>query len=301
MLINYAQSPSTFQTYLRNQGQNELQTLKSQVQPDMGSLSDNMPSGSQIPVSGQSGQLRQNSILGKSTQLTQKFGNMNPGVEVMSNGFNSGADFAADPGTTVALPGNHSFRVLQAFAGDNTPGHIGDSTNSGYGNSVYAQDQTTGEKLRFSHLSQVNAKEGDVLPGGSILGATGETGNVTGPHLDLEYYNPQGQLQDVLNSPYAQYLPVQGQSQGPQGGGNPGFKYTPMHPDDINEVKTMYDRLLNSPQTITPSNYGKFESMVNGLSGAYLDKPSNIKSLTTTQKLDALFRRAQYDQNGGDK
>jgi hypothetical protein len=162
----------------------------------------------------------QQGILGKAAPLTQAFGNANPGVEVFSHGVNSGADFGAPVGTTVALPQGR-WQILQAFAGDDKPGHIGDNTNEGYGNSVLAQNLDTGEKLRFSHLSQVGVLPGQTVDGGLTIGATGDTGNVTGPHLDLEYYNQLGQLADVLKSRYGIYLNPTGQGAGGTGGGNP--------------------------------------------------------------------------------
>lgn len=63
------------------------------------------------------------------------------------------------------------------------------------------QNLDTGEKIRFSHLSQVGVKTGDIV-GGQPVGLSGATGNVTGPHLDVEYYDKKGKLSDVMKSPY---------------------------------------------------------------------------------------------------
>lgn len=204
----FSTAPSTYRAYLAQQGQQLLDSVNAQlartpinVQPLIDpALSQDALKGAQMQNTGAQGS--QSTILGTPAPLTQPFGNSNPNVEVFSKGINSGADFGAPVGTTVALP-QGQWQILQAYAGDTTPGHVGDDTNSGYGNSVLAQNLQTGEKLRFSHLSQVGVQPGQDVSGGNVIGATGQTGNVTGPHLDLEYYNSAGQLGDVLKSPYA--------------------------------------------------------------------------------------------------
>lgn len=132
-------------------------------------------------------------ILSQSGPITQAFGNRSP-IERFSGGVNYGTDIGVGVGTKVALPKGR-WQVIDA----NASGGI----NSGYGNSIFAQNLETGEKLRLSHLSRVGVKKGDVIDGGQVIGETGATGNVTGPHLDLEYYNQNGQVADVLRSRYA--------------------------------------------------------------------------------------------------
>lgn len=144
------------------------------------------------------------SIIPKDTSITQQYGNYNPDVEVFSNGTNTGTDFGTSVGTPISLP-KGQWEIVEAYK-DAQGGYIGDSENQGYGNSVVVKNLETGEKMRFSHLSHVGVEKGQTLTGGKI-GATGGTGNVTGPHLDLEYYNNQGQLGDVSQSPYGGYLP----------------------------------------------------------------------------------------------
>lgn len=135
--------------------------------------------------------------------ITQAFGNHNPSVEVFNkSGTNTGTDFGVKSGTPVVLPSGR-WRVVSAFNQARDPGHIGDNTNSGYGNSILVQNMDTGEKLRYSHLSQVGVRPGDLV-GGQVIGLSGQTGNVTGPHLDLEYYDAKGKLGDPLKSPYMQ-------------------------------------------------------------------------------------------------
>lgn len=137
-------------------------------------------------------------ILSQGGPITQQFGNYNPSLYrgINQSMTNTGVDIGVPTGTGVNLP-DGVWKILEAIKG---------GFNKGYGNSVLAQNTKTGEKLRFSHLSDVAAQLNQMLQGGSRIGATGATGNVTGPHLDLEYYNQQGKLADVLKSGYGRYL-----------------------------------------------------------------------------------------------
>jgi murein DD-endopeptidase MepM/ murein hydrolase activator NlpD len=137
-------------------------------------------------------------ILGQSAPVTQVFGNYNPAVEKYSGGVNNGVDFGVGEGTPVGLP-DGQWKVVEV----NNNG----SFNRGYGNSVFVQNTQTGEKIRLSHLSATaNLEPGQVVQGGNVIGKSGATGNVTGPHLDVEYYNQQGKLADILNSAYGRGL-----------------------------------------------------------------------------------------------
>lgn len=136
----------------------------------------------------------------KGFPITQQFGVVNPQTEVFSKGINTGVDIGVPKNTPVSLP-NGKWQVVSAFNGAKG-GYIGDNENQGYGNSVVVKNVDTGETLRFSHLSQLNIPS-DTLQGGQVIGLSGATGNVTGPHLDVEYHNSKGQLQDFLSTPYA--------------------------------------------------------------------------------------------------
>lgn len=148
-------------------------------------------------------------ILPMAAQITQKFGNRSA-VERFSKGVNYGTDFAIPTGTKVALPPGE-WEVLDSFAKATASGPKNKQLgiNRGYGNSILVRNKTTGEKLRFSHLSRVGARKGQTLQGGAVIGLSGATGNVagrTGQHLDLEYYNSMGKIADVLRSRYARTL-----------------------------------------------------------------------------------------------
>lgn len=220
-LDKFSTAPMTMKDYLRKQAQEDMKELNSRMpakeatsEPDVRSIVPFVaPEQPMTPdVFSQPEQPKMNqqkTILGKSAPITQAFGNVNPGVEVFSRGgVNSGTDFGVPTGTTVAVPPGE-WEVMDAFTAAKGQGHIGDNTNSGYGNSVLVKNKKTGEKMRFSHLSQVGVQPGQVLEGGSVIGASGGTGNVTGDHLDLEFYNQNGQLEDILKSLYAAYLGMQ--------------------------------------------------------------------------------------------
>lgn len=156
---------------------------------------------------GQSVQMgHQGSVMPGRAEVTQKFGNYNPGLYrgINKSMTNTGTDFALKPNTPLALPPG-TWEVMEAFDRASGGGR-GNKQNMGYGNSVLVRNTQTGETLRFSHLNGVNVQRGRTYKGGTVLGTSGATGNVTGPHLDLEYRNEGGQLADVLTSRYSNYL-----------------------------------------------------------------------------------------------
>lgn len=139
------------------------------------------------------------SVLPSGKPITQQFGNYNPEVEKYSGGINYGVDIGVPAGTKISLPQTGNWEVVDVYNGG--------GMNDGYGNSILVRDKKTGEKLRFSHLSKIaNIKKGDEIEGGKLVALSGATGNVTGPHLDLEYYDENGKVRDVLQSRYGRYL-----------------------------------------------------------------------------------------------
>ena len=134
---------------------------------------------------------------GQQQPVTQEFGNINP-IEPTPGNVNLGTDFRTRnlKSKDIRLPVNA--KVVQILEDDGT--RFGDiSGHQGYGNSVLVE-MPTGERLRFSHLSSLgNVQVGQDLRPGELLGVTGATGNVTGEHLDLEYYNQQGRIDNPAN------------------------------------------------------------------------------------------------------
>lgn len=164
------------------------------------------------------GQLQQTEGL---PPVTQTFGQKSK-YDVFSGGVNYGVDFGVKTGTPVGLPPGE-WRVVDAYGGAVNNGYIGNKTNNGYGNSVLVKNTKTGESLRLSHLSQVGVKSGQIIPGGTVIGTSGKSGNVTGDHLDVEYRNSSGKLNDVLQTPYSRYLVGRGGSSSGRGGGFADF------------------------------------------------------------------------------
>lgn len=105
-----------------------------------------------------------------------------PGVGV---GVHNGIDMPMPAGTAV-----NSFtsgKVLSA-------GDAGD----GFGKSVVVQN-ADGTTTRYAHLSDIGVKPNDTIDRNSPLGAAGQTGKATGPHLHVEVRDGKGQPLDAKN------------------------------------------------------------------------------------------------------
>ena len=93
-----------------------------------------------------------------------------------------GVDYAAPSGTPVRAVGDG----VVEFAG----------WQNGYGNVVHVKhgsDRTT----VYAHLSKIGVKQGEKVEQGETIGAVGQTGWATGPHLHFEV-KVNGQEQDPL-------------------------------------------------------------------------------------------------------
>ncbi len=97
----------------------------------------------------------------------------------------AGIDIAAPVGTDV----------VAAFGGVvvsvRTDSYRGDKTlwkGAKSGNHVLIKN-TDGAYQYYGHLSQVDVREGDTVVHGQKIGAVGDTGNVTGPHLHFETWS----------------------------------------------------------------------------------------------------------------
>ncbi len=85
--------------------------------------------------------------------------------------FHSGVDFAANIGARVVTTADG----IVNMAGPNGP----------YGNTVQV-DHGHGLTTLYGHLSRVNVRVGDKVRRGDLIGAVGNTGRSTGPHLHYE-------------------------------------------------------------------------------------------------------------------
>lgn len=140
-------------------------------------------------------------VFGQDRTITQAYGNYNPSLEPGS-GYNLGTDIRTKDlrGSQRQLKLPVASEVIQVYANAQPgSGYAGNMENQGYGNSVLLR-LSSGELLRFSHLDTVsNLQPGMRLEAGQVFGTPGSTGNVTGEHSDLEYYNSSGVISDPEN------------------------------------------------------------------------------------------------------
>lgn len=188
-------------------------------------------------------------ILPTQAPVTQTFNNYNPALYkgITKDMRNKGVDFGVKEGTPVSLP-DGNWIVKEASTNN--------GFNRGYGNSVMVENEETGERMRMSHLSRVNVLPGQKIRGGSLVGLSGATGNVTGPHLDLEFYDGQGRIGDVTKSRYGQQLFGQG------GGGSETLQKVSNFAEKVNKAvllpigKPIVDKFIYDDQTgrVLPSS-----------------------------------------------
>ncbi len=107
--------------------------------------------------------------------------------------FHEGMDFACPVGTSVYATG----RGKVIFAG----------WKSGYGN-VIEIDHGFQYVTRYAHLSKIDVKEGQSVERGELIGAVGNTGKSTGPHLHYEV-RYRGQPRNPVNYYYYDLTPEQ--------------------------------------------------------------------------------------------
>jgi murein DD-endopeptidase MepM/ murein hydrolase activator NlpD len=86
-----------------------------------------------------------------------------------------GIDVATPLGTPVRAP----------FSGV-----VVDASGGAWGKSIYLVGRNVA--LRFSHLSSIDVPSGSIVKAGQIIAKTGNTGNSTGPHLDITAYTAKG-------------------------------------------------------------------------------------------------------------
>ena len=111
------------------------------------------------------------SVYGKSRYFNGEFRGRHGGVDMRAK---EGTPVKAAADGTVVLAGNNFW-----FAG----------------NCVYI-DHGAGFVTFYGHMSKINVKKGDMVKAGDILGLSGKTGRVTGPHLHFstawrgEFFDP---------------------------------------------------------------------------------------------------------------
>lgn len=128
-------------------------------------------------------------IFGQEQAVTQPFGNINAGMGYADNQ-HQGVDFRTRDLQQRELYAPVQMRVVQV---------ISEASGSPYGNSVLLE-LPSGEMIRLSHLSSIGQfQNGQTLNPGDLIGLPGSTGNSTGEHLDVEFYNQNGQLDNPNN------------------------------------------------------------------------------------------------------
>ncbi len=118
-----------------------------------------------------------------SVYVTQLFGKTVDSKRLYASGSHSGVDFRAAVGTPVRAMADG--KVLGIGDTDQTcPG-------ASFGKFVFIE-YNNGLSSAFGHLSLIKSQEGNFVKRGDIVGYSGATGHVTGPHLHVSLYASQG-------------------------------------------------------------------------------------------------------------
>ncbi|MDW8804358.1 peptidoglycan DD-metalloendopeptidase family protein [Streptomyces scabiei] len=104
-----------------------------------------------------------------------------------SSGYHTGIDFAVPVGTSIRAVGPG--KVVAAGPGGS------------YGNQIVIK-HSDGMYSQYAHLSKVRVSVGDSVSGGQVIGLSGATGNVTGPHLHFEIRTGPEYGSDISPLPY---------------------------------------------------------------------------------------------------
>jgi murein DD-endopeptidase MepM/ murein hydrolase activator NlpD len=111
--------------------------------------------------------------IGDSSEMTSTFGKRANPFGFGGSEFHNGLDFIDEYGAPVlaTAPG----KVIEA------------GYNGGYGNQIAIQ-HAHGYQTLYAHLSEIGVKVGDRVERGEVIGALGNTGRSTGPHLHYEVH-----------------------------------------------------------------------------------------------------------------
>ena len=104
-------------------------------------------------------------------QQTSGYGWRTDPVSGEGSEFHTGADLPAAEGTPVYAAADGVVRVARA--------------HKSYGNYLRILHQN-GDETLYAHLQYLYVRPGERVRAGQVIGASGQTGNVTGPHLHFE-------------------------------------------------------------------------------------------------------------------
>ncbi len=123
--------------------------------------------------------------------VTQLFGKTVDSKRLYTSGTHSGVDFRASVGTPVMSMADG----IVMGTGDTDLTCYGGS----FGKFVFIQ-YNNGLSSAFGHLSLIKVVEGQTIKRGEVVGYSGATGHVTGPHLHVSLYAPGAAKMGTLPS-----------------------------------------------------------------------------------------------------
>lgn len=126
-------------------------------------------------------------------KVTSSFGQrVHPVTGVLK--FHNGTDYGVPNGTPVYSPDG---------------GYVSGWMENNTGGKQMLVEHNNGWRSGYAHLSsRVKAKNSNVKRG-ELIGYTGQTGNVTGPHLHFTLKNPDGQYENPESVKWQRGLTVQ--------------------------------------------------------------------------------------------
>lgn len=126
--------------------------------------------------------------------------------------YHYGVDIANSVGTPIYATANGKVRLVHGTCPKN--GYYGSSCGGGWGNYVLITHNVNGQVYETvsAHLNSVNVRVGQEVTQGQMIGAMGNSGSSTGPHLHFEIHKGKRQAgrapnQTVLNP--ALYIPLE--------------------------------------------------------------------------------------------
>ncbi len=131
-----------------------------------------------------------------------------------SRNFHDGIDIAVEEGTpVVSVSAGEIIRVCEGTMLNSLVGCSTHDACGGYGTNVLIK-HADGYLTRYSHLSQLNVKEGDAVLQGEKIGLSGNTGCSTGAHLDFKIFTSEADAnnRDKGKNPFCFFTEQQLQS-----------------------------------------------------------------------------------------